>query len=75
MKQKNRKRKCQPGRDDVVSKGDRARRTAATGPCKKASSGLVAPMMEMTDVVDRHWVGKPIPNSGLSTVPPRSPWP
>ena len=73
LKQKNRKRKRQPPRDDVVGKGDRARGIAASGADSKATSDLVSSMMEMTDAEDRHWARKLIRNLGVSTgihVPP-----
>ena len=70
LSQKHKKRKRQPQRDDPAGRRDRARRTAAAGACRKATSGLVSSMVESED---RQWASKLILNSDLSSgicVPP-----
>ena len=68
LKRKAGKRRKSSGPTDPSERGDRARRTAAAGAYRKATTGLVSSMLSFTEQEDMRWAQEllPTPNLGLS---------
>ena len=65
LKRKSGKRHRNGGPPDTSVRGDRARRTAAVGACRKATTGLVSSMLSFNEQEDVRWAQELLPTSNL----------
>ena len=65
LKRKAGKRRKSSGPTDPSERGDRARRTAAVGAYRKATTGLVSSMLSFTEQEDTRWAQELLPTSNL----------
>ena len=67
LKRKAGKRRKTSGPSDPSERGDRARRTAAVGAYRKATTGLVSSMLSFTEQEDTRWAQELLPTSNLGS--------
>ena len=65
LKRKAGKRRKSSGPSDPSERGDRARRTAAVGAYRKATTGLVSSMLSFNEQEDTRWAQELLPTSNL----------
>ena len=65
LKRKAGKRRKSNGPSDPSERGDRARRTAAVGAYRKATTGLVSSMLSFNEQEDMRWAQELLPTSNL----------
>ena len=65
LKRKAGKRRKSSGPPDPSERGDRARRTAAVGAYRKATTGLVSSMLSFSEQEDMRWAQELLPTSNL----------
>ena len=65
LKRKSGKRRKTSGPPDPSERGDRARRTAAVGAYRKATTGLVSSMLSFNEQEDVRWAQELLPTSNL----------
>ena len=65
LKRKAGKRRKSSGPSDPSERGDRARRTAAVGAYRKATTGLVSSMLSFNEQEDVRWAQELLPTSNL----------
>ena len=65
LKRKAGKRRKSSGLSDPSKRGDRARRTAAVGAYRKATTGLVSSMLPFNEQEDMRWAQELLPTSDL----------
>ena len=65
LKRKAGKRRKSSGPPDPSERGDRARRTAAVGAYRKATTGLVSSMLSFNEQEDMRWAQELLPTSNL----------
>ena len=68
LKRKAGKRRKSSGPSDPSERGDRARRTAAVGAYRKATTGLVSSMLSFNEQEDTRWAQELLPTSNLGSV-------
>ena len=66
-RQRSGKRRKAGGPSDPSARGDRARRTAAIGAYRKATTGLVSSMPTFDEQEDVRWAQELLPTSGHGT--------
>ena len=67
LKRKAKKQRKFNGPSDPSERGDRARRTAAVGAYRKATTGLVSSMLSFTEQEDMRWAQELLPTSNLGS--------
>ena len=67
LKRKAGKRRKTSGPSDPSERGDRARRTAAVGAYRKATTGLVSSMLSFPEEEDKRWAQELLPISELGS--------
>ena len=67
LKRKAGKRRKTSGPSDPSERGDRARRTAAAGAYRKATTGLVSSMLSFNEQEDTRWAQELLPTSELGS--------